>query len=765
MIETVELTGTIKQLFKNCPKPDGWFGCFFDTDDHAGDIKVTGSTQMAVANGCALVLLGHFTNADTFVALGVESIMDKKATIHYLSSPLFAGVGITTATKIYNLFGSKVLSIISDTPKDLKQLNLSDAIIETLIAGVGSRNVKHQLLKHFPMLKQRMIDELVLTYGADAVKKLKTQPYDVVYECESISFRIAHEIAGLMNINMTTRINECLQQAVIEQLADRGDSYLCLSDGQANEALINHTCRLLTVCVDRQQVIDAFSQLASLPRLAVVEINDQYLAYSEDSYDAEQQAASCLTHLLEKAPLVSVSAKTIYAHIQDYQDNCGVVLDGQQILAIVTAIKRPLSVITGGPGRGKTTILGCLIYCWQCISNQNVILAAPTGKAARRLTEAINNEDLQAETIMRQLMMARHEKGSDGREAAEKRKRSLVIIDECSMIGLSTAASMVELYKDSQVVLVGDQDQLPSIEAGQFFRDVCESKVIPVTKLSVCYRASDGQVLIQNADDINAGKPFDQLLFDPDTFAFTPFASDSDAYQTHLVDQYIKYVKDGVAMDQLCLLCATNNGPTGVTELNRAIQDKINPESTIGPAVRGYAAPGFIYWLNKIPMPFRVGDRVMQTKNHWDSVYDLYSAEDKLIKSGTGIFNGDCGTILEYVGKVGEESYIRVQMDDGRRFNITKEYISELKLAYAMTIHKSQGCEYQVVILSAQCSLSQSSWAVQNNFLTRNLFYTAVTRAKKVVDLVGSRETIQLCLDTPVAERRSQLQQRLQLLV
>lgn len=756
MADLVELTGTIKYLFKNCPKPDGWFGCFFKTASR--EFKLTGRVLFPVKNGDAISVIGSFSDDDSFAASCVFRVMTNDQLIDYLASDLFPGIGKKVATKVVDAFGEMTLSVIAEQPHKLSALGLSSKQRQVLIKGVNERNIKYQLLKHFPMLSEKMCTEIAVTFNKEAMSVIQSDPYRLCYECDSVPFSVAHKIAVALSFNHEKQIEACLTQAILNVLSERGDICASLSDSQSNGRFIYEAERLLSDGTPRDQIIFIFqNRLFELPRLVVDDVNGAFFVYSYDSYHAETQAVTSIKRLLNKQPLQKTSSKDIIALIDDYERKSGFSLDGQQRLAVVTAIKKRISVITGGPGRGKTTIIGCLVYCWKRIGGNKLFLSAPTGLAARRLTQVVNQPDLKAQTIAKQIIGAKIAK--DGSFFAPF-KQALIIVDECSMIGLSDAAAMLRLYEDAQVVLVGDFDQLPSISAGQFFKDVCISDVVPTTQLMVCYRASDGRQLIENADKINKSAVLSDLEFDDTHFKLTPFIHDDVDYQNYLINQYVYYMNKGFKHEDIVLLCATKKGLTGVDTLNRLLQDVINPHDPLASCSdKGYAAVGFSYFYNKQPFSYRVGDRIMQTKNHADLLYDLYDIDKNIfIESGCGIFNGDCGTILSVDQEIinGDVfSKLCVQMDDGRRFDIDGSMVSELTLAYAMTIHKSQGCEYPVVIISNPVSLTSSSWAVDCNFLTRNLLYTAITRSRQFVELVGDVNTIDACLTHAARNRVS----------
>lgn len=767
MQNTTVVKGKIERLYNNCPKPDGWFGCFFKIDGTNDTIPMTGKTDVHVRNGMSLRVTCIETTKNGKLelnALDVERLISgKNAIVKYLSGPDFKGIGLSAATKVYDTFGSKSLDVIEHNTDWLKQCNLSDKQIQILYKGVMDRSVGGKLRKAFPILvqKPKLIKELGEVYGDKAVQVLQKRPYATIYECEHMTFEIADDIALQSGIpaHDKSRILEGLQYVICNMFKNIGHVYVNVSDYNTRYGIVCETIKKLKNTVSAGLVENAFRDIYVMPMVALIQDGSNYLLYTKDLYYAEKNTAELISKLTNSKSICNASLADITNYMDEYEDKSGMQLDMDQRIAVVKLLGNRLSIIKGGPGCGKTTVVECALYCFTKISNKEPILAAPTGRAARRLTESTSSSKLfsyKAETIMRQLVLA-DSGASSNKRFRQRFKNTLIVIDECSMIGLMTASKMLDLYKGSQIVLVGDVNQLPSIETGQFFRDLCESGKVPMTELSVCYRAQGGKVLIENAKKINDGVMLEDLDMLPNNFEFHEFSYDSVQYQDFIVATYLNYLKSGLDISEICALSPTHNGLAGVNELNGVLQDKINPiDVNANPYDCGYEIKNSYYRINKDKFTrFRVGDRVIQTENVNDAEYRIFDSKGKCIGVATGLYNGDCGVILKYT--LDDENYATVRMDDGRVFEILDSDLDALELAYAMTVHKSQGCEYSAVIFSAQPSLIYE-WFILNNFTTRNLFYTAVTRAKRYVSIIGSKESVNKCIEIPVRKRNSKLQ-------
>lgn len=750
-------TGKIQKFYKGCPKSSGWFGCFFKAKGIAADIRLTGMTDIKLEEGMYLEVKALEENYKGSVGYKATSISiltkGRDAIIRYLSGSNFKHIGVVTASKIYDEFGEDAIEVIEKEPDKLLKLGLTPDMVQTLHTGVISTNVKNILQRDFPILKPKMISELVAKYDKQAVYYIRKNPYALIYTCDNITFDVANAIAIQLNISEDIRIMECLQFVIHDMTRNSGDVYLNISDPNVCYEIVTRVREKLSSPISDDKLQWGLNHIGDMQNIVVDCMNNEYHVYPEALYVSEKHVSNDMHDLLNTRPIYSASKKDTVKWISDYEDSTGFELDFDQRLAVITSLHNRFSIIKGGPGHGKTTVIDCILYCYKKNNSKKPILAAPTGKASRRLTESVSkSHKYEASTIMRQLFTF-HQTG-----ISTQYERTLIVIDECSMVNLLTAAQMIDLYKTSQIVLVGDVDQLPSIEQGQFFKDLCDLQCIPQTELTIPHRAHSYGCLIDNADAINAGDLANTLTYDSGVFDLYEFQYDDETYQQFIVNMCKDLISNKTDIKDFCVLCPTNSGLTGVKELNLALQNALNPlKSNVSWGTRGYEIKNTYYGVSKnIYTRLRVGDRVMQTKNRPDAEYRIFTDTGNFKSAGVGIFNGDCGTIISTDGN----KFIDIKMDDGRIYRISHKHFDEITLAYAMTVHKAQGCEYDIVIFSSQCSLT-GAWFKQNNFATRNLLYTAITRAKKSVRIIGSIDSLNQCISTKVVDRNSMLQYRI----
>ncbi|MBQ8430772.1 MAG: AAA family ATPase [Clostridia bacterium] len=402
--------------------------------------------------------------------------------------------------------------------------------------------------------------------------------------------------------------------------------------------------------------------------------------------------------------------------IKEYESVNNIKLHGKQAEAVRLAVNNGVCVITGGPGTGKTTIVKCVLSCFKSL-HKKCILLAPTGRAAKRLSDSTGEN---ASTIHRALELDfKNENGAFfTKNENNPLTQDVVIVDEVSMVDSQLMFNLLKaIKKTAQLIIVGDKDQLPSVGAGNVLGDILTSGVIPVAELTEIYRQDAKSYIITNAHLINNGK---MPILDNSSKDFF-FENKEDANEmlftcVNLVTMRLpKYLK--IDAEKIQVLAALKAGACGVDNLNKELQKRINPS-------------GF----NKMEIQtestiYRVGDKVMQTVNNYEQAWERF--DDCFLEKGQGVFNGDSGIIESISRQTGE---ITILFEDGRRAVYVRENIHELMLSYAITIHKSQGSEFDVAVIPVISGASM--------ILTRNLLYTAITRAKKMVVLVGTKQNI-----------------------
>jgi len=783
MSELVEITGTITKFFKDCPKDNGWFGCYFKLENGL-QVKMTGVCKnIELDTGKVYDVLADKESSpkygDQYTVKHISNStksMSSKEIIRYFSSSLFDGIGKATAIKLYKEFGRDIYDVIENEPDKLRAIGISEKKIVILQNGVQSNTTYGRILRVAPMLSDKVVDNLISSFGRKAADYLTDNPYDILYmepKVVGYTFKLADQIAlgNGMDKSDARRVKECMKYACHEFCTDYACSYLNLSDMTEYQQYLKASMELIdSTQVHARNVEDYITEFLKKPvkGLIVEECDTQYHMYVEDKHEVEKQLAFSLAMMIKSEGKFKNNHKELNRLLDEYCTNLPKDrrLDQEQIAAIKMALTNKISVITGGPGRGKTTVLEAVIRIWEQLTHKEPVLLAPTGKAVCRLNEATGKTN--GMTVAR--MIFRSMMPSTAAQDERLFAGNLVIVDECSMIGMRTALDMIHLFNDSFVVLVGDVDQLPSIEYGQFFKDVCKTPSMPKTRLLVNHRGTG--LIVPNADKINRGMIAEKLDWDyiNQSFVLYQYNEDNTKFTDHIVSEYMeKITKNGKvdykAMKDVCILCPSQKYTTGSRFINYILQEKLNPEKpSAGMKDRGYMIPGTVYKINDVTLTnLRVGDRVIYTKNHPDFVYRKKESDGTVIKD-CGIANGDCGLItgvkkelITVDGFTDFDYIIQFYTDDGREFEIESQYFEEFELAYAITIHKSQGSEYKTVIISAMCVLT--NWG---NFSNRNLMYTAVTRAKLNLIIVGSVDAFNKCILTVAMERNSALSDKIE---
>lgn len=762
--------GKIRHMFNNCPKPNGWFGCFFELED-GQSIKLLGTYHGMLSENMTYSVYAKQVDADTYsVVTMYPEVTPDHSIVKYLSSKEFPGIGPTIAEKLWVAFGKDILNVIESDSASLKKLGLSDKKIQTLQVGVCKVSIESKLKRTCPNISESFAEKLILHYQDQTMDVVMNHPYDILYDMEDARFPDVDALAKAIGFpsNHPTRLSECLCYAIHVICEDTGDVYLNVSDdGIYNQIWYKFVQYVGDTSIPSSELSDVMNQMSNIKRLHMECCGTEYHVYENCKYLDEKTVGTILRKMIHQPPIFKESISMIDTYIDAYEKAHQYQLDDEQKYAVRTSLCNRLSIITGGPGRGKTTVVDCILWIWDQCMDGFPQLAAPTGRSVNRLQEA-THERYETETIMHRICQMKfykrmkNAKFSNVDSVLDRYKQTLIVVDEVSMVGLHTASEMMQLFQDGQVILVGDIDQLSSIEYGQFFRDVCENSLIPKSRLLTNHRASGAGVIIDNADKINDGDLVANLNLSTRSFMFDKFQTNDD-YSFHLMNNYMRYVCDRKGeldikkLKTVCLLSPMRRGNGGVKQLNAMIQKRLNPiEPNATSDMRGYEIQSTYYSLEYGEFTrFHVGDRVVQTKNRNDSFCYRMKNGFRTNCSNTSIANGDVGIILGYEepDSNDDEGTIVVKMDDGRIFEIEDKYANELELAYAMTIHKSQGSEYDTVLLSMPSALTYT----QGDFASRNLFYTAVTRAKQCVHIIGDELAVNKCIQTKQFVRHSNL--------
>ncbi|MBQ9801901.1 MAG: ATP-dependent RecD-like DNA helicase [Clostridia bacterium] len=633
---------------------------------------------------------------------------DAAAILRYLSSGAIKGVGAKKAQRIVDLFGEDSFDVIENHPDWLTQVQginrrLADSISEEFRRQAG---VRAAMMFFRDFFGATLTVRIYNAWGATAVDRTKANPYALCEEIEGIGFEKADMMAEHLGIDRSglERVKSGVLYTLSYNAAQHG--HMCLPQPQLYEA----AATLLDV--ESERVETAVAELVREGKLRRIHAHtkegDTTYVYDRASYLCERNIAERLVVIDRSA--VAIENTDISGFIAREERMGGTHYVTLQKAAIAGALENGVMVLTGGPGTGKTTVVRALLRIFDSMGLR-VALCAPTGRAAKRMSEATSAE---AKTVHRLLEM-NYNGGRKAEFLRNERNRldeDVIIVDESSMLDAPlTAALLAAIKPGARLVLVGDANQLPSVGAGNVLRDIIASGRFETVALTEIFRQARDSLIVTNAHAIHRGE-MPRLDVKNSDFFYLPRGADreiamtvADLCQNRLPRAYGAEIVGGIQV-----ICPSRKGEAGTENLNRLLQAILNPPA---PYKREHVVR---------ELTFREGDRVMQIRNNYDLMWERGE------ETGCGVFNGDIG-VIEEINK-GNKS-LSVAFDDR---HVTYDFtgLEELELAYAVTVHKSQGSEYPVVILPL-CHAAPM-------LLTRNLFYTAVTRAQKMVVLVGKSE-------------------------
>ncbi|MTI71994.1 MAG: ATP-dependent RecD-like DNA helicase [Firmicutes bacterium] len=650
--------------------------------------------------------------------------------IKYLSSGMIPGIGPKTAEKIVEKFGKDSLDILQYNPHKLK-----------VIEGIGEKKAE-KVAEAFH--EQRELRDVMIflqsygisanygikifkKYGDETIKKVKENPYRLTEDVFGIGFKMADKIAQNMGINFNSkyRVNAGIKYVLMD-FSSSGHTYV------PKEQLIKKAEELLEL--KKEAVEDGLSNLALKHDIKLENIDGEICVYYMPFFYAETSVSQKILEL-SNAEVNGIDIET-EIEVKELEKENNIEFAKKQKKAIMEAINTGVLIITGGPGTGKTTTINSIIKILEK-KDLEICLAAPTGRAAKRMSEATGRE---AKTIHRMLEYSfiDDENGMDfGKGDGEPLDTDVVIIDEVSMVDILLMNSLLKaIQPGTRLILVGDVDQLPSVGPGNVLRDIIDSKMIKVVMLDEIFRQAKESMIVVNAHRINKGKLPKLNVKDKDFF-FMERRNGTDITKTvlSLCKERLPNFNDYDPLKDMQVLTPMKKGETGVIALNKKLQETLNPKAS------------FKNERENGDDIFRVGDKVMQIKNNYKTKWKSIETNEE----GEGVFNGDFGYITDIDN---EESEITVLFDDVKSVVYPFNQTDELRLAYATTIHKSQGSEFPVVIIPI-------NWGPPM-LLTRNLLYTAVTRAKELVVLVGMQKYLNMMVrNNRITKRYSGLNKRL----
>ena len=625
---------------------------------------------------------------------------DAEELISYLGSGICKGLGPATARRLVERFGAETAEVISSQPEKLSLIKGITArrameISESFRRHMGLRRLMAFLAQYGlpPVLAIRLRQ----IYGDGALDAIRRDPYLLSADAGGLPFSAADEIA--MSMGFSARSPERLRSALLFELShNEGNGHVFLPRGK----LLAATAQLLG---DEDGVEEALDTLIDEGKVSSETVANVEACYLLRLHEAEDYACRKLLNLLSATADVSSRAGRTVDEIEQSQ---GITYAPLQRKAVELAAEHGVLILTGGPGTGKTTTVRGIVSLFERMGLA-IVLAAPTGRAAQRLGELTGRE---AQTIHRLLGMSWNEATHEvtfTKGEKEPLEADAVIVDEMSMVDLPLFAALLRaLRPGTRLVMVGDADQLPSVGAGNVFSDLIRSGKVETVFLREVFRQAERSAIIRNAHAVNAGEP-PRLQNDQGDFYFLCRRDAQRAVSTVVeLCQSRLPEKMGIPVGDIQVLTPTRKGPAGTENLNRLLQDALNPAKPGQPEIR---------WGERI---FRPGDRVMQTRNDYDI---LWEKEDGTV--GSGVFNGDVGRI-QAIDPAGE--WLAILYED-RKALYSLEMLSEIDLAYAQTVHKAQGSEYPCVVLCAMPSAP--------GLMVRGVLYTALTRARELLILVG----------------------------
>ena len=645
----------------------------------------------------------------------------------YLGSGLIPGIRTATAKLLVQEFGERTLDILSEHPEQLTQ-----------VPGIGKKRAQ-QLGKAFQEqygAREAMIFlqsygvsptlavKISKRYGADAQRKIRENPYRLIDDIEGVGFLTADRIALSLGIPQDSeyRLRAGIKYALSEAAAGEGHTYL------PRDTLLERVARGLRV--SGELLTHQLDGLLFAREIIALDAEGTEAMLLAPYFYAEKEIARYLKLLMSAAR--TADKPDVSRRVRDFEKKNGIQFSENQRLAISEAVQRGLLVITGGPGTGKTTIINCIL----ALLSGGVQLAAPTGRAAKRMSEATGRE---AKTLHRLLEFS----GEDGKFQRDEQNPldcACVIVDEMSMVDVFLMRSLLRALKPgTRLIMVGDADQLPSVGAGNVLGDILKSGVIPSVRLTDIFRQSGESLIVVNAHRINHGEaPILNQKGSDFFFERRPYAEDAAQAIVGLCEKRLPaYLRTDFPARDIQVLSPTKKSGAGVYLLNQLLQAALNP------ATPERRKPEIHYG----DTAFRLGDKVMHVKNN----YQLPWKNDDGTE-GEGVFNGDVG----FISKVDtQDRIVTVRYDDERTVEYDYQQLEELELAYCLSVHKSQGSEFPCVVMPVVGGPPR--------LLTRNLFYTALTRARKLVVLVGREDAIAAMVNNNhIAARYTTLRQRLE---
>jgi exodeoxyribonuclease V alpha subunit len=704
----------VKVSRKIFTSPDTGFGVFKVLLDGSRENRIIVGNLFSLSEGDFLIVEGEEAEHPRFGSQikvsRFEFILpqDGEGMVKYLSSGRFKGIGKKTAQKIVVHFGQQTFEVLESMPERLTEIaGLKRSVIDEIKKSVrDSRVLRDLTVKLTPFgVGQETVFKIFREFGDLAPALLESNPYILIERVRGIGFKIADTIARAMGIakNDPQRIRAAILFVLDQGEFQHGNLYVEQDD------LLKKCSWLLDVAdSDVFTVLEEMIERAELCGQAIPEkcvikpLNDLI----------ERQSARRLWQLSQGFGAdqeLAVNFETVF-------EKLALELTVEQKQAVLAAVKNRLTIITGGPGTGKTTIIRAIIEILKA-NRKSIMIAAPTGRAAKRIEES---SLYQASTIHR-LLKINPENGQFVHNARNPLKTDAIIVDEFSMVDSSILYSLLQALADkTQLIIIGDKDQLPSVGPGNVLRDMIQSDYFNTIYLNRNFRQNQGSLIVENAFRVNSGDALIFPAYSPDLdFIFLPMQNEAQVLEK--IEGIVRYHQDEYPFNSTAMqiLMPMYRGDAGIDQVNRLIQEKFNPEP---------------FLLKKEKMAFKRLDKVMQTRNDYDKQ----------------VFNGDLGIVEDY--DVHDKKLLVSY--DGAIVEYGADELDELTLSYAVSVHKAQGSEYDIVVLGLLPSHSR--------MLSRELFYTAITRARKKLFLLSDETTVaRACANSQPVSRKTLLPLRL----
>lgn len=712
-METV--TGYVEHIvFRN--EDNGY--TVFHLNNEDGEVTCVGNFNY-IAEGECLELQGEYVMHSSYgLQLSVSSCKVKEpedlmSIEKYLGSGAIKGLGAALAGRIVRRFKEDTFRIIEEEPERLVEIRgISERKAREIAEQVETKKDMRKAMIYLQKygISTTLAAKIFKQYGQKIYHVLEENPYQLADDVQGVGFKTADEIAMRIGIHTDSdyRIRSGIFYALLQAVAE-GHIYL------PQEVLLRRTGALLEV--DIQDIQKYLMDLSIEKKIILKQEEEGIRVYPSNYYYMELNTAKMLHDLNVHADM---DEEFVSKRIRLIEEDAELALDEMQRQAVVEAVRHGILVLTGGPGTGKTTTINAMI---QYFGSQglDIFLAAPTGRAAKRMTEATGYE---AQTIHRLLEVNGNPEENDGRSGFARDEENpleadIIIIDEVSMVDLPLMHALLRaIVPGTRVILVGDGNQLPSVGPGSVLKDILESERFPTVRLTKIFRQATESDIVMNAHKINRGEPV--ILDNKSRDFFFLKRQDANAIISVVIALIKKKLPKYVEADiyDIQVLTPMRKGLLGVERLNRILQEYLNPPDK-KKVEKEYG--------DKL---FREGDKVMQIRNNYQLEWEIATKFGLVVDKGVGIFNGDMG-IITNINSYNET--LEVEYDEKRRVTYPFQLLDELELAYAITIHKAQGSEYPAVVIPLLPGPRQ--------LYHRNLLYTAVTRAKKCVTLVGSDAT------------------------